>query len=117
STKGASSFAAADFNDASGNISLDYTNGQKATGSVSGFLLSTDWTTFNAKQTATLANGNFWIGNGSNVATAVTPSGDVTFTNAGVSAIGTNKVANSQLAQGAANTIKGNNTGSTANEI
>ncbi len=49
STKGAASFAAADFNATSGNITLDYTNGQAATGSVPGFLSAADWTTFNAK--------------------------------------------------------------------
>lgn len=35
-------------------------------------------------QTTTLANGKTWFGNGSNLAVAVTPSGDVTATNAGV---------------------------------
>lgn len=50
STKGAASFTAADFDASSGNISLDYTNGQKATTSVPGFLSATDWTTFNNKQ-------------------------------------------------------------------
>lgn len=54
STKGASTYTASDFNDnGSGLISLDYTNGQKATGSVPGFLTSTDWTTFNAKVATT----------------------------------------------------------------
>lgn len=38
STKGAASFTANDFDAASGNISIDYTNGQKATGSVPGFV-------------------------------------------------------------------------------
>jgi hypothetical protein len=52
STKGAASFTAADFNATSGNISLDYTNGQAASGSTKGFLTSTDWTTFNNKQNA-----------------------------------------------------------------
>lgn len=52
STKGAASFTANDFDASSGNISLDYTNGQKATASVSGFLSSTDWSTFNGKQSA-----------------------------------------------------------------
>ncbi len=37
-TKGAASFTAADFNATSGNISIDYTNGQKASASVSGFV-------------------------------------------------------------------------------
>ena len=38
STKGAASFTAADFNATSGNISIDYTNGQKATPSQPGFM-------------------------------------------------------------------------------
>lgn len=52
STKGAASFTASDFNSSSGNISLDYTNGQAASGSTKGFLTSTDWTTFNSKENA-----------------------------------------------------------------
>ncbi len=39
-----------------------------------------------------LTNGRVWIGNGSNVATAVALSGDITTTNAGVTAIGASKV-------------------------
>lgn len=49
--KGAASFTAVDFNDTSGNISLDYINGQAASGSTKGFLAAADWTTFNGKQT------------------------------------------------------------------
>ena len=52
-TKGAASFTAADFNATSGNISIDYTNGQAASGSVKGFLTSADWTTFNNKASYT----------------------------------------------------------------
>lgn len=52
STKGAAAFTASDFDAVSGVISLDYTNGQKASGSQPGFLSSTDWTTFNSKQAA-----------------------------------------------------------------
>lgn len=52
STKGAASFTAADFDATTGNVSIDYTNGQAATGSVKGFLTAADWTTFNAKQSA-----------------------------------------------------------------
>lgn len=48
-TKGIAAFTAADFNSSSGVISLDYTNGQKATTSIPGFLSATDWTTFNSK--------------------------------------------------------------------
>ena len=50
STKGAASFTASDFNSSSGNISIDYTNGQAASGVNKGFLTSADWTTFNNKQ-------------------------------------------------------------------
>jgi hypothetical protein len=56
STKGAASFTAADFNSSSGNISIDYTNGQAASGSNKGFLTSADWTTFNNKQAAIAGN-------------------------------------------------------------
>lgn len=49
STKGAAAFTASDFNAASGVISLDYANGQAASGSVPGFLSTADWTTFNGK--------------------------------------------------------------------
>lgn len=48
-TKGAASFTASDFNSTSGNISIDYTNGQAASSSNKGFLTSTDWSTFNGK--------------------------------------------------------------------
>ncbi len=52
STKGAASFNANDFDASSGNISIDYTNGQKASSSQPGFLSSTDWSTFNGKESA-----------------------------------------------------------------
>jgi hypothetical protein len=45
-TKGAATFTAADFNTSSGLVSLDYTNGQAASGSTKGFLTSADWTPF-----------------------------------------------------------------------
>lgn len=48
-TKGIATFTAADFNSATGVISLDYTNGQAASSSLKGFLTSIDWTTFNNK--------------------------------------------------------------------
>jgi hypothetical protein len=37
-----------------------------------------------ANTSASLTNGNMWIGNGSNVPTSVTPSGDATISNTGV---------------------------------
>lgn len=48
-TKGAAAFTASDFNSASGVISIDYANGQAASGSNKGFLTSADWSTFNSK--------------------------------------------------------------------
>ena len=55
-TKGAPSFTASDFNATAGNISIDYTNGQAASGSVKGFLTSADWTTFNNKGSGTVTS-------------------------------------------------------------
>lgn len=45
----------------------------------------------------TLLNGRIFVGNGSNVATGVVMSGDITTTNAGVTAIGANKVLSSMI--------------------
>jgi hypothetical protein len=47
---------------------------------------------------STLTSGYVFVGNGSNVATGVAISGDITITNAGVTAIGSAKVTNSMLA-------------------
>ena len=55
------------------------------------------------------------LGNASNVATPTTISGDVTLSNTGSATIGANVVTNAKSAQMATNTLKGNNTGSTAN--
>ena len=52
-TKGAASFTTSDFNSSSGNISIDYTNGQESSASNKGFLTSADWTTFNGKVPST----------------------------------------------------------------
>lgn len=51
-TKGAAAFTAADFDSSAGVISIDYTNGQAASGSANGFLSAANWTTFNSKQNA-----------------------------------------------------------------
>ena len=57
STKGAAAFTASDFNDnGSGVISIDYTNGQAASGANKGFLTSADWTTFNNKGNGTVTS-------------------------------------------------------------
>jgi hypothetical protein len=42
-------FTATDFNESGSTVSLDFTNAQKATSSVPGFLSAADWVTFNAK--------------------------------------------------------------------
>ena len=47
---------------------------------------------------AVLASGNILVGNGSNIATSVVMSGDITINNAGVSAIGAGKVTNAMIA-------------------
>lgn len=55
-TKGVVTFAAADFNATTGVISIDYTNGQAASGSQPGFLSASDWTTFNSKGAGTVTS-------------------------------------------------------------
>lgn len=89
-TKGAASFTAADFDASSGNIAIDYTNGQAASGANKGFLTSADWTTFNNKQAAgnyiTALTGDVTAsGPGSVAATLATVNSNVgSFTNANV---------------------------------
>ncbi len=48
-----------------------------------GLLLAADWTTFNGKLSSTLADTNIFVGNASNIATAVAMSGDTTIANTG----------------------------------
>ena len=66
-TKGAAAFSAADFNATAGVISIDYTNGQAASGSTKGFLISADWTAFNNKQDALTSGTNIKTINGSSI--------------------------------------------------
>jgi hypothetical protein len=62
---------------------------KQASTSVSGYLSSTDWNTFNGKQTSTLSSGDIFVGNGSNVAAAVALSGDATLANTGAITLAT----------------------------
>lgn len=62
-----------------------------------------------------LTSANIWVGNATNVATAVAPTGDVTITNAGVTAIGANKVTRAMQAQGIARSVIGVTGNATAN--
>ena len=74
-TKGAASFTANDFNDSAGNISLDYANGQAASGSAKGFLTSADWTTFNGKLSAEADTLQSVIARGATATSAATFNG------------------------------------------
>lgn len=51
---------------------------------------------------ASLTNGNIFVGNGSNIATGVTPSGDITLTNTGVFGIATGVILNADVNASAA---------------
>ncbi|MGZ3742557.1 MAG: hypothetical protein ACXWRA_01760, partial [Pseudobdellovibrionaceae bacterium] len=58
-----------------------------ASTSANGYLASTDWNTFNSKQSSTLSSGKLWVGNASGLASEVTLSGDATLDNAGALAL------------------------------
>ncbi|OGS64889.1 MAG: hypothetical protein A2X21_03205 [Flavobacteria bacterium GWA2_35_26] len=86
------------FGAASANVAL---GGNKLSG-VADPTLAQDAATKNYVDVATgaitnLTNGNVYIGNSSNVATAVPVTGDVIITNAGVTTIGTGKVTDAKL--------------------
>lgn len=55
----------------------------QASAGVSGYVSSSDWNTFNSKMGNGLVTSRIWIGNGSNIATAVQVSGDATLDNTG----------------------------------
>lgn len=59
-------------------------------------------TQLNAKQTTTLTDGNILVGNGSNVATSVNPSGDIDISNAGVFSINSGVIVNADVSGSAA---------------
>lgn len=53
-----------------------------------GLISKADYDNFNSKLSNTLNSGQLWIGNGSNIATPVTPSGDATISLTGVITMG-----------------------------
>ena len=59
----------------------------QANSSTNGYLLNTDWATFNSKLSSTLTSGNIFVGNGSNISTSVALSGDATLANTGALAL------------------------------
>ena len=76
------------YNDAGNSIAINSIAWSKLTGTpttLSGYGITDS-------VSSTLADGKILIGNGSNVATAVTPSGDVTISNTGVTTIGADAV-------------------------
>ncbi len=107
---------------------------KQATTSQNGFLTNTDWNTFNAKQTQLNGTG-FVKATGTTISydnstyltanqtISFAPTGDVTGSTTGTTTlapaltIGSNKVTNAKLAQMPTLTIKGNNTGGTANAL
>lgn len=64
---------------------------------------------------ASLTSAHILVGSAGNVATDVAVSGDITISNAGVTAIGSNKVTNAMLATVATATFKGRTTAGTGN--
>jgi hypothetical protein len=68
----------------------------------SGYLSTTDWNTFNNKISPTLNSAQILVGNGSSVATAVAMTGDITISNAGVTAIGSGVIVNADINASAA---------------
>lgn len=66
---------------------------------------------------ATLTSGNILVGSAGNVATSVAMSGDATIIASGALTIANNAISNAKLAQMPTMTIKGNNTGGTANAL
>lgn len=76
---------------------------------------ATTWTQVGAA--ATLTSTHLFVGNGSNVATDVAASGDLTLANTGAFTIAAAAVTLAKMANLAANSIVGNNTGSPATPI
>lgn len=74
----------------------------------------TNWAIYAPATVPALASGQSYVGSAAGATTAVTWTGNVTINNTGVTAIGAAQVTNAMLANMAANTFKGNNTGGSA---
>jgi len=74
-------------------------------------------TALSGKLGTTLTSANIIVGNGSGVATGVSMGGDVTIDNTGATTIGSSKITLGKMANLAANSIIGNNTGLAATPI
>lgn len=79
------------------NIPLASTNGVAA-----GLISKTDYDSFTNKVSTTLADGNILVGNNSNVATAVSMSGDATLANTGALTIANGAITNVKVSASAA---------------
>jgi|GEM_PF-4325759 len=68
-------------------LKSDGSNASTASSGSSGFLSSTDWTSFNDKLSSVngsgLTSANIWVGDNTNKASAVAPSGDLEMSNTG----------------------------------
>ena len=87
-TEGLASFTAVDFDITTGNVAIDYANGQKVSTNHAGFLTAAGYDSIAQNETdiaalELLADGKLYVGNGSNVATEVALSNDVTMANTG----------------------------------
>jgi hypothetical protein len=85
---------------ASGKIDVSTTTDTEL-GYVSG-VTSAIQTQLNNKQTTTLTDGNILVGNASNIATSVNPSGDIDISNAGVFSISSGVIVNADVNASAA---------------
>ena len=89
----ASNFSGSSSGTNTGDVSIGTANGlslsgqvlslQLASASLNGALSSTDWSTFNSKLTSALTSAHIFVGNGSNLATDVAVSGDLSLANTG----------------------------------
>lgn len=68
----------------------------------SGYLSTTDWNTFNNKLGTSLTSTYIFVGNGSNVATGVNVTGDISISNAGVVSIASGVIVNADINASAA---------------